>query len=207
VAAVVLSIPGRLEALARLQPQRSLHLLYIIMILAGGGFLGEYVLKNQPWRWLALLLPLCFGMWFAQRALFPASAHIEWPGASPRSPWVRAFVWIRENTPVNAVFALDPFYMRAPGEDANGFRAIAERSVLADAVKDSGAVTMFPPLAEEWQREVEAQTGFDKFQINDFHRLRTAYGVNWLVLTQPGFQGTSCPFQNETVLVCLNPAP
>jgi hypothetical protein len=205
--ALILSVSARFESLARVQPMRSLHLLYILLVLIGGGFLAEYVLKNHVWRWLVLFVPVCAGMWIAQRALFPASAHIEWPGARPQSRWVQAFVWIRENTPVDAIFALDPFHMQKPGEDANGFRAIAQRSMLADAVKDSGAVTMFPPMAEEWQRQVRAQTDWKKFQASDFQRLRAEYGVTWLVLEQPGMAGASCPYQNEAVLVCRNPAP
>ena len=55
------------------------------------------------------------------------------------------------HTPKEAVFALDPNYMVLPGEDAHGFRAVAERSVLADNVKDSGAVSLFPKLAAEWE--------------------------------------------------------
>jgi len=58
VAGLVLSIPVRFETIARLQPMRSLYLLYILMILIGGGFLGEFVLQNRIWRWLALFVPL-----------------------------------------------------------------------------------------------------------------------------------------------------
>lgn len=206
-AALILSIPARFEALARIQPLRSLHLLYIVLILVGGGLLIEHVLRNHAWRWLVLFVPLSMGMWIPQRELFPASAHIEWPGLRPRNRWVQAFVWIREHTPVDARFALDPFHMQAPGEDANGFRAIAQRSMLADAVKDSGAVTMFPAMAEEWQRQVRAQTGWKKFQMPDFQRLRAEYRVNWLVLEQPGVPGIRCLFQNQAVLVCPIPAP
>jgi hypothetical protein len=206
-AALMLSGPARFESLARLQPQRSLHLLYIVFVLIAGGFLAEYVLRKHVWRWAAFFVPLCVGMYTAQRALFPASAHVEWPGLRPLSPWVQAFVWIRENTPVDAVFALNPFHMQAPGEDANGFRAIAQRSMLADAVKDSGAVTMFPPLAEEWQRQVRAQKGWKTFQIGDFQRLRKEFGVTWLVLEQPGVAGAHCVFQNNVVLVCPNVIP
>ena len=206
-AALALSIPARWESLARLQPMRSLYLLYILLVLFGGGFLAETVLKNRVWRWLALFVPLCAGMFLAQRALFPASAPIEWPGAAPRNPWVRAFLWIRQSTPSGAIFALDPFYMHLDGEDANGFRAIAERSMLADAVKDSGAVTMFPPLAEEWLRQVQAHSGWQKFQLADFARLRAAYGVDWVVVQPPGLAGGHCPYRNEAVLVCENPAP
>jgi hypothetical protein len=202
VAAVILSASPRFETLARFQPMRSLHLLYIFMILLAGGFAGEYLLKSHAWRWLALFLPLCFGMFHAQRQLFPASAHIEWPGAPPRNPWVQSFLWVRNNTPVNAIFALDPAHMNIPGEDSNGFRALAQRSMLADAVKDSGAVTMFPPLAEEWARQVQAQDGWKNFQAQDFSRLHTTYGVTWVIIQQPGVGNMSCPYQNQDVMVC-----
>jgi hypothetical protein len=198
---VVLSIPA-LETLARFQPNRSLYLLYVLFVLFAGGLLGEYVLKNRVWRWAALFVPLCAGMFVAQRALFPASAHIEWPGVSPKNQWVQAFEWIRVNTPADAVFALDPFHMHIAGEDENGFRAIAQRSMLADAVKDSGAVTMFPPMAEEWLRQVQAQGGWKTFQAQDFRRLRAEYAVNWVVLQRPGVAGLECPYQNAAVLVC-----
>jgi len=202
VAAVILSSSPRFEALARIQPMRSLYLLYTLMILLAGGFAAEYVLKNRAWRWVALFLPLCAGMFYAQRHLFPASAHIEWPGAAPQNPWVQAFWWVRDNTPVDAVFALDPHHMELAGEDSNGFRAIAERSMLADAAKDSGAVTMFPPLAEEWQRQVQAQKNWKNFQMQDFARLQAAYGVNWVVVQEPSLAELSCPYQNQAVAVC-----
>ena len=59
---------------------------------------------------------------------------------------MQAFKWVRRNTPEDAYFALGPRYMARPGEDQRGFRAIAQRSALADAVKDSGAASMFPAL-------------------------------------------------------------
>ena len=202
VAGVILSASPRFETLARIQPMRSLHLLYVVMILLGGGFAGEYLLRSHAWRWLALFLPLCAGMFYAQRQLFPASAHIEWPGATPRNPWVQAFRWVRDNTPVDAVFALDPNYMRISGEDNNGFRAIAQRSMLADAAKDSGAVAMFPHLADEWLRQVQAQSGWKNFRSTDFSRLQASYRVNWVVLRQPGVGDMICPYRNQAVMVC-----
>ena len=199
---VVLSVPSRFESLARLQPMRSLYLLYVVFFLFMGGLLGEYVLKNRVWRWAVLFVPLSAGMYVAQRDLFPASAHIEWPAAAPKNPWVQAFEWIRTNTPRDAVFALDPVHMSIPGEDENGFRAIAQRSMLADAVKDSGAVSMFPRMAEEWLNQVQAQTGWRTFQSRDFRRLQAEYGVNWVVLQQPGTVVLDCPYQNAAVMVC-----
>lgn len=201
-AGVVLSVSARFESLARFQPMRSLYLLYVLFVLFAGGLLGQFVLKNRAWRWAALFVPLCGGMFIAQRALFPASAHIEWPGASPKNQWVQAFEWIQSNTPRDAIFALDPLHMHIAGEDENGFRAIAQRSMLADAVKDSGAVSMFPPLAETWLAQVEAQNGWKTFQARDFHRLRAEYGVNWVVLQRPGAPDLDCPYQNAAVLVC-----
>jgi len=200
-AALVLSIPARLEALARLQPMRCLYLLYILMFLFAGALLGEHVLKNRVWRWLGLFLPLCVGMFVAQLMLFPADAHIEWPVAMPKNSWVRAFEWIRGNTPSDAVFALDPNHMSIRGEDEQGFRAIAQRSRLAD-IRDSGQVSMFPPLADEWLRQVQAQSDWKDFQLQDFRRLHTEYGVTWLVLQPPGVAGLDCPYRNEAVLVC-----
>jgi hypothetical protein len=200
--ALVLSIPARFEALARLQPMRSLYLVYVLMLLLGGGMLAEFVLKNRVWRWLALFVPLSAGMFVAQRSLFPASAHIEWPGIQPRNPWVEAFRWARQNTPDDAIFALDPQFMGIPGEDEQGFRAIARRSRTADALKDSGAVSMFPAIADEWSRQVQAQKAWSSFQLPDFRRLQAEYGVSWVILQQPGRPGLDCPYHNQAVLVC-----
>jgi hypothetical protein len=205
VVAMVVDLPPRFETLARIQPLRSLHLLYIVMFLMMGGLLGEYVLKNRAWRWLVLFVPLSLGMFFAQLSLFPASAHIEWPGAMPKNPWAQAFLWIRQNTPVDAVFALDPEHMHFDGEDEIGFRSLAERSRMADWVKDNGAVSMFPQLANEWWTEIQAQTPWKNFQLTDFERLKNQYGVSWVVLQQPGIAGLDCKYQNAAVRVCRIP--
>jgi hypothetical protein len=204
-AALVVDLPARFEALARLQPLRSLHFLYIVMFVVIGGFLGEFVLKNSVWRWLLLFVPLSFGMFAAQRALFPASAHVEWPGTAPKNSWEQAFVWVQRNTPVDAVFALDPEYMHIHGEDEVGFRCLAQRSRLADAVKDNGVVSMFPLLAEKWWAQVETQTPWKNFRAEDFARLKKIYDANWVVVQQPGVAGLDCVYQNEAVRVCRIP--
>ena len=204
-AALVVDLPARFESLARLQPLRSLHLLYMMLFLIMGGFLGEFVLKNRIWRWLALFVPLGAGMYFAQRVLFPASAHIEWPAAAPKNEWAQAFIWIRENTPVDAVFALDPDFMQMKGEDTIGFRCLAQRSRLADASKDSGAVSMFPPLAEEWWMQVQAETPWKNLRAEDFVRLKNKYHASWVVVEQPGVAGLDCVHGNRVVRVCRIP--
>jgi hypothetical protein len=199
--ALVLDIPARFEALARIQPLRSLHFLYIVLFVMIGGFLGEFVLRDRAWRWLVLFIPLGIGTFTAQRSLFPASAHVEWPGMAPKNLWEQAFVWIQQNTPVDARFALDPEYMHIPGEDETGFRCLAQRSRLADNVKDNGVVSMFPPLAEEWWAQVQAQTPWNNFRMEDFSRLKEKYGVGWVVVQQPS-AGLDCAYKNGVVLVC-----
>jgi len=201
-AALILSIPPRFEALARVQPMRCLYLLYIIMFLVAAGLLTEYLLKDRIWLWIVLLLPLSLGMFVAQRTLFPASAHLEWPGLPPRNRWAEAFLWVRNNTPPNAIFALNPNFMDIQGEDEQGFRAIAQRSRMADAAKDAGAVSMFPVLADEWWRQIQAQAEWNRFQIQDFRRLEADYGVSWVIVEQPGVRGLNCAYQNDVVKVC-----
>jgi len=202
VAALIFTTPARFESLARLQPMRSLYILYILLILFSGCLLGAFLLKGHSWRWIVLFLPLCSGMLWAQRSLFPASPHIEWPGSKSRNAWVQAFEWARSNTPSEAVFALGPDYMHAPGEDENGFRAIAQRSMLADKVTDGGAVAMFPEMAPEWLAQIEAQNGWDHFHREDFRRLKASYGVDWVVLPQSHPANLSCPYANQQVKVC-----
>jgi hypothetical protein len=224
-AGLVITIPQPLMRFVELQPMRSLLLIYILLFVVSGGLIAEFLLQGKTWRWIALFLPICAGMFYAQRQLFPATPHLEWPDADSSNPksahlapsnrtssnpessnrWVQAFRWVRDNTPVEAYFALDPEHMRLEGEDQHGFRAIAERSRLADAVKDSGSVTMFPGLAETWLDQTRAERGWRNFSGGDFSRLRQQYGVTWVVVQQPGIAGLQCPYKNPAVLVCRIP--
>ena len=206
-AAVGFGLSDRFEALARLQPLRCLALCYMVLVVAGGGLLGQFILRRHVWRWLVLFVPLSLGMYFAQLQLFPASGHVEWPWSRPRNQWGQAFDWIRENTPVGAFFAINPRYMGLPGEDENGFRARSERSRLADLVKDKGACSMFPPLSVKWAEQIADQQNFEQFGKEDFERLRQKYGVTWVVVQQSGpaqhdSTGFMCPYENSTVRVC-----
>ena len=200
--AVAISVPPGMARFAELQPLRYLHLLYILLLVFAGGLLAQFAGKRHVGRWLLLLVPLCAGMAFAERQLFPATPRLEWPNASPTNDWVQAFVWIREHTPLDAYFALDPNAMALAGEDQHGFRAIAERSRLADRIKDSGAVTMFPALAEFWRDQVRAQDGWHGFQVEDFRRLKQEFGVDWIVVERPGIDQMDCPYRNRRVSVC-----
>ena len=199
-AAVFLELSPRLENFARLQPMRALHIVYVVFFALFGAVLGEYALKDSVLRWALLFTCLAASMCAVQLAAYPESAHVEWPGTSARNPWISAFLWIRSNTPKNALFALDPRYMLSPGEDEHGFRAIAERSALADEVKDSGAASLFPSLADEWKSEVVAEDR--DFAARDFRELAKDYHVNWVVTMRPLPAGLRCPYRNDEVLVC-----
>jgi hypothetical protein len=90
--------------------------------------------------------------------------------------------------------------MAIPEDDQHGFRAVAERSVLADRVKDSGAVSLFPQLAEAWKSEVQA--GSAAFQSGNFEPLMRVYKVGWIVIHKPAPASLACPYQETGVAVC-----
>lgn len=203
--AMVLLAPSAWIRVAPLQPMRYLQLVYCFLALILGGLLGKYVLQRRTWRWAAFLLLANGGMLLAQRVEFSASQHLEWPAQPPQNPWLQAFSWIRANTPVDAYFALDPHYLEAPGEDYHGFRALAERSQLADAVKDAAMVTQVPELGPEWDREVTATKGWAHFDHTDFMALRQEFGVNWVLVALPQSGGLDCQWHNPALAVCAIP--
>jgi hypothetical protein len=203
--ALVMVPPLGWMRLTPLQPMRYLHLVYFALALAGGGLLGEFLLKKSAWRWVVYMAVLNTGMLYCQEVQFPASRHLELPNLTPRNDWIEAFDWIRRNTPEDAYFALDPHYLDEPGEDYHGFRALAERSSLADAVKDAAVVTQIPTLGGVWLNQVKAQQGWSDFRIDDFERLKQQFGVDWVVVSDPAPAGLNCGWHNRTLAVCQIP--
>jgi hypothetical protein len=204
VAFVMLGVPA-LERTTPMQPMRFLHLIYVFLCLIGGGFLGKYLLKAQVWRWAVFLVVANGGMFIAQREVFAGTTHLELPGQATDNPWLQAFSWIRENTPQDAYFALDPNYMAAPGEDYHSFRALAERSQLSDNIKDTAVATQVPSLAPVWHQQQLAMAGWTHFQLADFERLKAQYGVGWVVVSYPPPAGLGCKWHNGAISVCEIP--
>jgi hypothetical protein len=200
-----------IHLVARMQPLRIFQLVYVVMILMLGAILGERVLRRRPVRWILVFSLLAGVMVVAQRRTFPASKHLELPGALGHSKgdsgnqFEQAFEWINRNTPRDALFALDAEYITMPGEDAQGFRAIAERSVLPDFSKDGGVATNKPELAAAWLQGQVAQTGLNA--ETDARRLFVLrpLGVTWVVLDQNALTGFACVYANEAVKVCRLP--
>jgi hypothetical protein len=142
-------------------------------------------------------------MFFVARATYPNSPQIELPSEASSNRWVATLLWIRQNTPATAVFAVDSRYFKDDGVDVHGFRALSERSALADYYKDSGVVSLFPRLAEEWKQMSNATYGLNRFSARDFERLETEYPmVSWAVVHGAAPAGMDCPYQERGYAVC-----
>lgn len=195
--------------IARLQPLRVFQLIYAVMILFVGAGAAQYVLKRNTLRWIGAFSVLAAVMFFAERKTFPASAHLEFPGelirGETKNPWLRAFLWIRSNTPKDALLALDADYIEKPSEDAQCFRAVAERSALPDYSKDGGEASITPSLTTEWTAGETAQVRLsaktDEERINGLRPL----GVDWVVLEKGAVTDFTCDYANEAVKVCRMP--
>jgi hypothetical protein len=203
VAAIALASGNDFAYLLRLQPMRSFHLIYVVFFLLLGGLVGEYLLRRHVWRWIVCFGALSAGMFALDAATYPASPHLEWPGVRYRSEWLSTFLWIRDHTPKDALFALDTEYLLKPGVDLHGFRAIAERSMLADQEKDSGAASLFPELAEHWKEQSAAQSDWAHVSVDRLQSLRARYGVSWVLMENPApTSGLVCPYTNGELRVC-----
>ena len=192
--------------LASLQPLRAYHLIYMIFILTLGSLLGRYILQRRVWAWALCFAAIGIAMLAVQLGTYPDLAHIEWPGVAPHNPWEQAFLWIRANTPDNALFALDPRYQALPEESTVGFRAMTERSALPDWSKDGGIAAIYPKIAPEWFANATMETHWN--QWSDAQRLQALapYHVNWVVLSAATPTALVCPYQNAQVRVCQLPA-
>lgn len=194
---------------ARMQPLRVFQLVYVVMTLMLGAILAEQVLQRRAMRWVAAFALLGGVMVMAERRTFPASRHLELPAmavpALDENRWELAFGWIRRNTPRDAVFALDTQYITRAGEDAQGFRAIAERSVLPDFSKDGGVVTNNAELAAAWLAGQVAQAGLNA--ETDARRVAALrpLGVTWVVLERDAVTEFACEYANDAVKVCRLP--
>jgi hypothetical protein len=203
--AIAILTPQSLARLTPLQPMRYLQLIYVFLALIAGGLLGRFLLQAKVWRWAVYLLVINSSMFAVQSEFIDEGAHLELPWTETANPWLQAFNWVRANTPVDAYFALDPHYLAAPGEGYRSFRALAERSQLSDAVKDPAVATQVPSLAPEWQRQQLAQKGWPDFRLGDFERLKSTFGVNWVVVSRPSPGGLDCLWHNATLSVCRIP--
>ena len=207
IAALFARATAATHLIARLQPLRAFQIVYLVLTLTLGATLGERLLRRSPWRWAATILLLGGISFSAARSAFPNSNHLELPGLAPRNLWAQAFLWVRDNTPKDALFALDADYINGPAEDAQCFRAIARRSALADYSKDGGEASIAPALTAEWVRDQAAQQALSAPSTSDAQRLAMLrpLGVSWLLLQSAAATRLDCSYANSAVKLCRLP--
>ena len=207
VAGAIISSTHDLDMYARLQPLRCFHLITLVFMLLLAGLIGEYTsAKKLRFTLPALLVALTVGMGYVGYATYPNSPRVEVPGLhSTSNAWLNATWWIRHNTPQEAVFAVDSRYLDVDGVDVHGFRALSERSALADYYKDGGVVAIFPNLATEWKQMSDATQGLNSFNADQFARLAHEYPVTWTVIHGSAPFGMSCPYDQRGYAVCQIP--
>jgi len=203
VAALFARTNSTTHLVARLQPLRVFQQVYIVMILFLGAALSGWLRRRLP-ALVGVLGLLGVVMFVAERQTFPASPHVELPSRTANA-WTQAFEWIRANTPVDAVFALDADYITLPGEDAQCFRAIAERSALPDYSKDGGEAAITPELSAAWAAGQRAQAWLS--EESDAERLQAlgSEAADWVVLERSATTSFSCDYANVAVKVCRLP--
>jgi len=197
--------------IARIQPLRALHLLYAAFLIVAGGWIGDYLHKkmiSQKGERVALaVLAACIAtpLVVAQLEIYPASQHLEFPWRQRTNGWSQAFVWCREHTSKNDLFALDAHYITIEGEDAQNFRSIALRSSLPDYSKDGGVASVSPSLAADWLVGVAAQS--DLNQKSDAERLAqlVPLHVDWIILPKASATSFPCDYRNDVAKVCHLP--
>ena len=188
---------------AMLQPLRIFQMVYLILVVYFGAVLSRSSIPRTGWFLLFVVVsPL---MWFVQLRTYPHSSHLELPWSRPENDWERGFVWIRDHTPVGDTFALDPEYVLDPAEDAQNFRAIAQRSAVPDIGKDGGIAAIDPELTRAWLKGVALQTDLaNESDSQRIHQLRGT-GVAWLVLPHRSSTGFACFYRNPAMKVCKLP--
>jgi hypothetical protein len=203
VVAMLFARPGMASyAVARLQPLRIFQTVYVITILVVGAGLGKFVLKRGIWRWTLMITSLGAIMLYAQLQLFPSSDHFEFPWLAPANGWEQAFLWIKSHTSHDAVIALDADYITSRGEDAQNFRAIAERSAIPDYSKDGGIASIAPDLTADWMRGESVQKGLnDETDAERMAALRAAH-ADWVILSSGATTGLACEYTNDAAKIC-----
>jgi len=172
-----------------------------LLVIFLGSSLSTALAKSNAVRGIVCSL-IALALFSFQRNIYANSIHVELPSATPANAYEQSFLWIRTHTAVTDVVALDGNYISAPGEDAQNFRAIAERSTPADFSKDGGIAAIDPALTAAWQTGMQLQQNLNEgVNTENLQELRQA-NIHWIVIPAKGSKSLACPYRNETVAVC-----
>lgn len=189
--------------IARLQPMRTLHPIFLALLALIAPWLSCTI---KSWRAAALVfsasLIAAFSVTVMQRSLFPHTRHIEWPGVPSENAWQDALRWCAAHTPSDALYALPADYINLPGEDSHGFRAVAHRSSLPDYVKDAGVAAVLPALTPAWAHAVQVTRDLSQASDGERRERLRPDGVTWLLLPASAHTALHCPFHNTAAQVC-----
>lgn len=205
--------PSGSMLLARLQLLRIFQVIYLAGIVMLGGWMasvyqeGTRLQGAKQWRAKAILVfpvLVAVGTSIGQRMTYEGRMNVELPTQSDPNGWHQAFLWIQGHTAPEAIFGADPDLMELPREGHEGFRASAERAILANN-KDGGVVVLAPELAERWTSQEAAQanlaTESDAARIDHLVPFR----VDWVLLPPASATAFACPYQNDALKICRLP--
>ena len=127
------------------------------------------------------LPPACF--WWPGQPIPTARDRV--PTATSSNRVGRTLLWIRHNTPENAVFAVDSHYLhghrRTPTVSRPSPNAPAGRLLQRQRRR-----SLFPALADEWKQMSNATTGLNHFNAQDFRASnRSILPSSWTVVHGP----------------------
>ena len=62
-----------------------------------------------------------------------------------------------------------------------------------------------PSLGPVWREQELAQAGWPRFELSGFERLKSQFGVDWVLVSYPQPPGLPCQWHNEKLAVCRIP--
>jgi hypothetical protein len=189
------------DLLMRIQVLRIFHVIYLVGIVLTGGYLGARYWESRPWVVGSVVALSAAAMFAGARASYPSSEHFQLVFDSAGTPQEQALLWIRNNTPADAVFASSFDANRALEHEDIGFRAFTRRSILTDE-KDEGVASLVPAVADDWASRRDVQLGMDEMTDAQIESNLAPYGVNWLLLSADTRTSFECPYRNALVAVC-----
>ena len=87
--------------------------------------------------------------------------RINLPDRIPRSDWVDAQKWCKDNTPIDAIFLTPP--------DIGGFRIYSQRTIVGDS-KDGAPCVFSESYAKNWQARMDELGSYNSFDEAQFRR-------------------------------------
>lgn len=137
--------------------------------------------RTIPFKPVPILIAVLLGHLFVRLIIVQPQINLPYYFYYPNalitldnfSEWLALQDWVRQNTPVNAVFLTPP--------KLAGFRNFSERGIVTD-IKDGGLTFYSPIYAQEWQTRITSLTNYRQFNEAAFSQLNELYPFQYLVV-------------------------